>query len=387
MQEDKWQDFDLELRSVMQDAEEKAPRGVWAAVSSRLAAPAAAARPWWLLPSFGLAAACAVAALVLLRPAAPGELQIDNSTFNNNIVAEVVSVPAMFAVPAVPSVSAAPADADVPAGEVAANRDTRAGTDGSAAPAPDAVSASPAGSDVPAGVTGNTGNESVARQWAEIERQESLENRLRSRSRTVYAQASVGGNDAASSPVAHMSPGSGVVNGVQEISTSTYGIPFSVGVGFRHYLGTRLSVGAGVSYSLLTRTFEGTYTDAEGSIGGDITHTMHYVGIPLNVFYDIVSTPSGIFNVHVFGGVAGEYCIANTYRIGGTATSRTVKTDVDGLQFSAGLGLGADFRLSDSFGLYIDPSVRYYFPSAHPKNIHSEKPLMVNFEAGVRFNF
>ena len=57
------------------------------------------------------------------------------------------------------------------------------------------------------------------------------------------------------------------------------------------------------------------------------------------------------------------------------------------LQYSVGGGLGIEFSLSRALGLYIDPGIRYYLPSDQPKSIRTDKPLMVNFDAGLRFNF
>ena len=49
-------------------------------------------------------------------------------------------------------------------------------------------------------------------------------------------------------------------------------------------------------------------------------------------------------------------------------------------------GIGVEFRLGRYVGLYIDPSLRYYFNNGQPKSIRSSQPLMLGFEAGLRFN-
>ena len=55
--------------------------------------------------------------------------------------------------------------------------------------------------------------------------------------------------------------------------------------------------------------------------------------------------------------------------------------------FSVGAGLGVEFRLGRTLGLYLDPGVNYYFPGNQPRSIRTDKPLMLNFDAGLRFNF
>ena len=63
--QDNWQEFDRQMKSVLQDAAEKAPRRVWRAVSARLDSAAAAALWWrWAVPA--LVAAAIVAGVFVL---------------------------------------------------------------------------------------------------------------------------------------------------------------------------------------------------------------------------------------------------------------------------------------------------------------------------------
>jgi hypothetical protein len=56
-----------------------------------------------------------------------------------------------------------------------------------------------------------------------------------------------------------------------------------------------------------------------------------------------------------------------------------------GLQLAAGLGLGIEFRLGEHLGLYVDPSLRYYFEGNQPRSIRTQQPLMMGLELGMRF--
>ena len=56
-----------------------------------------------------------------------------------------------------------------------------------------------------------------------------------------------------------------------------------------------------------------------------------------------------------------------------------------GVQLSANFGFGAEFMLGEHLGLYLDPSLRYYFDCDQPKSIRTEQPLMLGFELGFRF--
>ena len=60
------------------------------------------------------------------------------------------------------------------------------------------------------------------------------------------------------------------------------------------------------------------------------------------------------------------------------------KEKVAGMQLSANAGIGVEFMLGQHLGLYVDPSVRYYFDCGQPKNIRTVQPLMLGFEMGFR---
>ena len=138
---------------------------------------------------------------------------------------------------------------------------------------------------------------------------------------------------------------------------------------------------------MLTRSFKGTYTgSAAAPYDGLIFHTVHYVGVPVNVYYDLFSTRDELMKIYAWGGGSADYCVANNYRLMGAPTS-VVPDKAGGFQFSAALGMGLEFKLSDKLGLYIDPAVRYYFHSpGQPKSVRTDKPFMFNFDAGLRFN-
>ena len=175
--------------------------------------------------------------------------------------------------------------------------------------------------------------------------------------------------------------------GIEEKSTeSTYGLPLSAGVGVKIGLTPRWSIGTGVNYTLLTRRFYGTYThvDENGivdvSTGSDIRNIQQYVGVPVNVFYNILDRDH--VNFYAYAGGTVEKCISDKYSLMGTSInhSETAK----GVQLSANAGVGVEFILGKRLGLYIDPSLRYYFDCGQPKSIRTVQPLMLGFEMGLR---
>ena len=175
--------------------------------------------------------------------------------------------------------------------------------------------------------------------------------------------------------------------GITETSTnSTYGLPVSFGAGVKIGLSPRWSLGVGANYSILTRQFYGKYTkvDASGNIvkssSSDIRNTQHYIGIPVNAYYDIVNKDR--VNLYAYAGGTVEKCVADNYSV--LSTSIQHREKVKGLQLSANFGVGVEFMLGQHLGLYLDPSVRYYFDCNQPKSIRTVQPFMLGFELGLR---
>ena len=153
-------------------------------------------------------------------------------------------------------------------------------------------------------------------------------------------------------------------------------------------LSDRWSLGVGANYTILTRKFFGTYTlvNSEGtietSVSSDIRNVQRYVGIPVNAFYTIVN--NDYLNFYTYAGGTVEKCISDKYDV--LKTDYVHKPAVEGVQLSANLGLGVEFLISRHLGLYMDPSLRYYFDCGQPKSIRTAQPLMLGIEMGLRVN-
>lgn len=176
--------------------------------------------------------------------------------------------------------------------------------------------------------------------------------------------------------------------GITETSTkSTYGIPVSFGAGVKVDFNERWSLGVGANYTLLARKFYGKYTKVteaggiENSISSDIRNTQHFVGIPVNAYYNIISKDR--INLYAYAGGTVEKCVSDNYNVLGTSIYH--KEKAEGVQLSADAGIGVEFMLGKHMGLYIDPSLRYYFDCGQPKSIRTVQPLMFGFEMGFRF--
>lgn len=415
MRNEEYNEFDQLYRSMLEDAEVKAPRGAWRAVSARLPRANASAAPsfgWVKWAGASLAFAAALAAGLFFT----GTIGNRTSVQENSVaILTDIDNSNHQLTPQAPSVEDEPDvvehqnvwNGSMPAKTPVLSDRTLDLLNGKALESSEDQPA--IGPKEPAPGTDETseGKASTAKDrkwkktepmteaeaWAALELEES---RSKFKPHAALAlEGTLGGNDsdilARASRSGHMSFGNSTAKqtGIDETSASSYGIPFSVGIGARIYFAPRFSVGTGIDYTLLSRNFSGTYTQVDGGVvtktlNGDVDHRMQYLGIPVNFYYDILS--GGKAKFYVYAGGEAEYCVSNKYNFTSGSENITLSNPVKGLQFSAQAGLGVEFKLSKTIGLYLDPSLNYYFHCDQPKSVRTEKPLTIDFEAGLRFD-
>ena len=170
----------------------------------------------------------------------------------------------------------------------------------------------------------------------------------------------------------------------------SFGLPVSAGIGFRYDFSPRWGIGTGIVYTNLSRSFLGDYSVVENGeltkqlFDTDITNQQHYFGIPVNVFFNIVNTGNWNFHVRLDG--MGEKLVNNHFLVHDSAGDIHFSEKAAGLQFSAGVGVGVEFKFSPYVGIYFDPTLRYYFDCGQPRSLRTIQPLRMDFEAGLRFS-
>ena len=178
--------------------------------------------------------------------------------------------------------------------------------------------------------------------------------------------------------------------GIDEGTEFSFGLPFSAGISLRYDFNPRWGIGTGIVYSTPSRSFTGNYHEVENGVvakvvnSDDITNLQHYIGVPVNVFFNIVNT--GNWNVHVRMDGMAEKLLDNHYLIHGSDGDLHFHQKTNGLQFSTGAGVGVEFKFSPNVGLYFDPTIRYYFDCGQPRSIRTIQPVRMDIEAGLRFS-
>ncbi len=171
---------------------------------------------------------------------------------------------------------------------------------------------------------------------------------------------------------------------VEGSNSDSYSLPLSFGVGVKYGITKWLGIGVGVNYTLLNKKVTGTYRDEhDWSCSTDMKNSQHYIGIPVDIYFSMFRTKR--WDAYATVGGAVEKCILNKYTGTFEGESLLYTNKVSGVQTSVKLGLGVEFSPIDFLGIYLDPSLRYYFDNKQPRSIRTAQPLAFGVEAGLRF--
>ena len=181
-----------------------------------------------------------------------------------------------------------------------------------------------------------------------------------------------------------------VVYNQPEVETKySHKLPVKFGVSFRYGFNKRLGIESGLTYTLLNSTF----TTAAGTANGNTTgkQTLHYIGIPLNVTYNIIG--SKMFNVYASAGGAMEKAVGGYFETTGHVDGKRSETNRNSLkpkelQWSLNASAGAQVNVLNQLGLFVEPGISYRIPSgSHVRSIYTDKKLDFSIGFGIRFNF
>jgi hypothetical protein len=377
--ENKYTESDNLMRSILSQAEEEVPAHVWEGISSELDRLDAAKKTkpvvlWFRRSAVAAAAAAAIVAGVFISRNESGDI-VPEAVGRNVIAVAETSVVEM--------------DTDLrrPAGLAAERNTYLADAEDDVKTAEDIVKEiSEKKEETPARKETHTPQDTWTDIWAEEDEP------VKERRRVALTISGIAGTNSAQSSGAPLFKRPSLstskpVTGVEQKSTeSTYGLPVSFGAGVKFDLSGRWSLGVGANYTLLARKFFGTYTlvgedgRIQESVSSDIRNMQQYVGIPVNAFYSIVDKE--FMNFYAYAGGTVEKCISDKYEI--LNTTYIHRNNVSGVQVSANIGIGMEFLLGRHLGLYLDPSLRYYFDCGQPKSIRTAQPLMLGLEMGLR---
>lgn len=167
-------------------------------------------------------------------------------------------------------------------------------------------------------------------------------------------------------------------------ATIRHKTPVIFGASVYKSLGNRWSIGVGINYTkLVANLTSGSTSDFISS-----EQNIHYVGVPVQVNYNIIR--KGAFTGYLTGGGSVEKMVAGDiktkYIVDGTVKQETKEElSQKPVQVSVNTAVGLQLKVVKYIGVYAEPGIGYHFKDNSSLNtIYKEKPLNFNLKFGVR---
>lgn len=163
--------------------------------------------------------------------------------------------------------------------------------------------------------------------------------------------------------------------------------PIRVGLSVKYALGERWGIETGLAYSYLRSDI----SEEKRAYTINTKQKIGYLGIPLAASYKIVNAKP--LNVYVLAGTMLEVPVkakADEVMVSsGMETTRQERSlSKSALQLSFSGRLGAEYSLTPSLGIYVEPGVSYYLDNGSSiETAYSDKPFNFNLNLGIRLTF
>lgn len=226
----------------------------------------------------------------------------------------------------------------------------------------------------------------------------------------ILAGGAVGGNTFGSKPTAMVmganplaagvtktdwidkdSKASAIVYNQPEVQEEySHKIPVKVGLTARYNITGRLGVETGLTYSILSSSVK-TGNSETGKNWSTGSQTLHYLGIPLNISFNILN--SRYVNIYVTGGGMMEKSISGSIKTDEYVDGkfdRTLTTNISpkGLQWSVNAAAGVQANILPQLGFFVEPGVSHHFKNgSRVRSIYTDKPTDFSLGFGLRYSF
>lgn len=187
-------------------------------------------------------------------------------------------------------------------------------------------------------------------------------------------------------PSFNVGGGQGVVenHSITPTAPPNHYFPISAGLNLTYsFLNHKMAVGLGLNYSYLYSKYEAL---VDRRYDANVKQSVHYIGVPLNLYYNIVGNEYITFYASLGGMMERALKIDyDVTTLSGEKMDRYITPK--GFQWSVNVGVGFEYRFVKFMGIYVDPRLTYYFQEkSQPFTVRSEQPLQFNLEFGFRFH-
>lgn len=153
--------------------------------------------------------------------------------------------------------------------------------------------------------------------------------------------------------------------------------PISFGLSVNFPISSEFSISTGIVYTRLRSDF----TSIANSLVTERQQTLHYIGIPLTVQYNVWQWRG--LNIYATAGGQADFNVKTQVTTEGIET----KLEKDDLQWSVNAAAGVQYNFIPQLGIYVEPGVKHYFDNgSHIRNYFKHHPTNFNLQIGVRLN-
>ena len=177
-----------------------------------------------------------------------------------------------------------------------------------------------------------------------------------------------------------------MINHGEMVAQHTHELPFNIQLTLSRQLTSRLSIETGLSYTQMKSV---TIT---GSTTAHIQEQqrLRYIGIPLRFGWKWYNKSH--FSLYTSAGAMLDFPIRSTLNVNhitNDITTFSKESTLDApIQWSISLGLGVQYDLTPHLGIYMEPSLQYYFDDgSNLKSYRTEHPLSITLPLGLRFHW
>ena len=159
-----------------------------------------------------------------------------------------------------------------------------------------------------------------------------------------------------------------------------------VSLGVNYEFAPRWSIGSGLTYSIL----RSDYTTQSGTTETQTARQLHYLGVPLNVQYQVVKW--GPLSLYLNAGPMLETAVGvrvntRSYVSGTMTLDQQENVSCKDWRWSLNTGAGAQLQLFRGGSLFVQPGISWHIPNnSGVESCYSARPLAFALDFGFRIN-
>ncbi len=176
------------------------------------------------------------------------------------------------------------------------------------------------------------------------------------------------------------------LNNGQIVRKTHHSLPLTYSLSLRYQANKRIGLESGLQYTRLNSLFQ----TGEGTNRIDEKQRIDYLGVPFKVSYRIWSGKH--VGIYTSAGVTLEIPVKSTVKTDYILNNQPQLRDSHHLdvplQWSTGIGIGVQYNITPTIGIFTEPGVQYYIPDGSGfETYRTQHPFTITIPAGLRFTW